>query len=76
MNDNIKSNALKFDDDTKVFRRVTNDGDKQHFQNDLEKLVWSEKWQMLLNFGKYKCLHTGHGRYCSRYYCQRKRLVK
>ena len=22
---------------------------------------WSEKWQMLLNFGKCKCLHTGHG---------------
>ena len=21
----------------------------------------SEKWQMLLNFGKCKCLHTGHG---------------
>ena len=25
------------------------------------KLVkWSEKWQMLFNFGKCKCLHTGH----------------
>ena len=23
--------------------------------------IWSEKWQMLLNFGKCKCLHTGHG---------------
>ena len=25
---------------------------------------WSgglKKWQMLLNFGKYKCLHTEHG---------------
>ena len=22
---------------------------------------WSGKWQMLLNFGKGKCLHTGHG---------------
>ena len=22
---------------------------------------WSEKWQMLFNFGKCKCLHTGHG---------------
>ena len=38
------------------------DGDKQHLQNDLDRLVkWSEKWQMLLNFGKCKCLHTGHG---------------
>ena len=22
---------------------------------------WSEKWQMLFNFEKCKCLHTGHG---------------
>ena len=30
-------------------------------QNDLDRSVkWSEKWQML-NFGKCKCLHTGHG---------------
>ena len=37
------------------------DGNKQHLQNDLDKLVkWSEKWQMLLNFWKCKCLHTGH----------------
>ena len=29
-------------------------------QDDIDKLVkWSEKWQMLFNFGKYKCLHTG-----------------
>ena len=49
-------------DDTKVFRRVNNDGDKQHLQNDLEKLVkWSEVWQILFNFGRCKCLHTGHG---------------
>ena len=61
LDDNITSNILKFVDDTKVFRKVNTDGDKQHLQNDLDRLVkWSEKWQML-NFGKYKCLHTGHG---------------
>ena len=44
-----------------MFRKF-NDGDKQHLHNDLNNLVkWSKKWQMLLNFGKYKCLHTGHG---------------
>ena len=33
----------------------------QNLQNDLDKLVkWSKKWQMLFNFGKCKCLHTGH----------------
>ena len=45
-----------------MFRKVNTDGDKQHLQNDLDRLVkWSEKWQMLFNFGKCKCLHKGHG---------------
>ena len=59
LDNNITSN-MEFAD-AQVFRKVNTDGDKQHLQNDLDKLVkWSEKWQMLLNFGKCKCLHTGH----------------
>ena len=62
LEDDISSKVLKFADDTKVFRKVTNDTDKQSLQDDLEKLVkWSEKWQMLFNFGKCKCIHIGHG---------------
>ena len=35
---------------------------KQNLQDDLDKLVkWSEKWQMLFNFGKCKYIHIGHG---------------
>ena len=50
---------LKFADDTIVFRRIQSDADRQHLQDDFNKLIeWSEKWQMLFNFGKYKCLHT------------------
>ena len=61
LDDSITSNILKFADDTKLFRKVNTDGDKQHLQNDLDRLVkWSEKWQMLFNFGKCKCLHIGH----------------
>ena len=61
LDDSITSNVLKFADDTKLFRKVNTDVDKQHLQNDLDRLVkWSEKWQMLFNFGKCKCLHTGH----------------
>ena len=42
----MSSKVLKFVDDTKVFRKVTNDLDKQRLQDDLDKLVkWSEKWQ-------------------------------
>ena len=34
-------------------------GDKKKLQDDIDKLVkWSDKWQMLFNFGKCKCLHT------------------
>ena len=50
LDDSITSNVLKFADDTKLFRKVNTD-----------RLVkWSEKWQMLFNLGKCKCLHTGH----------------
>ena len=44
LDNNTTSNILKFADDTKVFRKVNTDGDKQHLQNDLDKLAkWSEK---------------------------------
>ena len=62
LEDDISSKVLKFADDTKVFRKVTNDTDKQSLQDDLEKCVkWSEKWQILFNFKKCKCIHIGHG---------------
>ena len=35
LDDNITSNVLKFADDTKVLRKVNNNGDKQHLQNDI-----------------------------------------
>ena len=44
LEDDISSKVLKFADDTKVFRNVNNDTDKQSLQDDLDKLVkWSEK---------------------------------
>ena len=62
LEDDISSKVLKCADDTKVFRKVTNDTDKQSLQDDLDKLVkWSEKWQMLFKFGKSKRIHIGHG---------------
>ena len=39
LDDSIISNVLKFADDTKLFRKVNTDGDKQHLQNDLDRLV-------------------------------------
>ena len=68
LEDDISSKILKFADDTKVFRKVTNYTDKKSLQDDLDKLVkWSEKWQMLLNFGKCKCIHIGHGNMADEY---------
>ena len=62
LEDDRSSKVLKLADDTKVFRKVTNVTDKQSLQDDLYKLVkWSEKWQMLFNFGKCKCTLIGHG---------------
>ena len=53
---------MKFADDTKLFRKVKEIGDKQKLQDDIDKLVkWTEKLQMSFNFGKCKCLHTGSG---------------
>ena len=47
---------------TKLFRKTKEIGDNFFLQDDIDKLVkWSEKWQMLFNFGKCKCLHTGPG---------------
>ena len=58
----VTSKILKFADDTKLFRKIKGNGDKQQLQDDIDKLIkWSEKWQMLFNFQKCKCLHAGHG---------------
>ena len=47
---------------TKLLRKTKENGDKHNLQDDVDKLVrWSEKWQMLFNFGKCKCLHAGPG---------------
>ena len=62
LEEGVTCKILKFADDTKLFRKVKEIGDKQNLQDDIDKCVkWSEKWQMLFNFGRYKCLHTGPG---------------
>ena len=69
LDDDLSSKVLKFADYTKVFRTVKTDTDKETLQDDLTKLVkWSEKWQMLFNFGKCKCIHIGHGNVSKDYF--------
>ena len=52
LEEGVTGQILKFADDTKLFRKHKVIGDKQDLQDDIDKLVkWSEKWQMLFNFG-------------------------
>ena len=62
LEEGLTCQILKFGDDTKLFSKAKEIGDKQKLQDDIDKLVkWYEKWQMLFNFRKCKCLHTGPG---------------
>ena len=62
LEEGLSGKILTFADDTKLFRKVKEIGDQQNLQDDIYTLVkWSEKRQMLLNFGKCKCLHTWSG---------------
>ena len=45
-----------------MFKKNKSDADRQQLQDVLQKLTeWLENWQMLFNYGKCKCLHSGHG---------------
>ena len=58
----VTSKILKFADDTIFLKKNKGNGDKQQLQDDIDTLIkWSEKWQMLFNFEKCKCLHARHG---------------
>ena len=52
LEEGVTGKLLTFADDTKLFGETKEIGDKQKIQDDIDKLVkWSEKWQMLFNFG-------------------------
>ena len=38
LDDSITSKVLKFADDTKVFRKIKSDADRQHLQDDLNQI--------------------------------------
>ena len=62
LEEGVIGKILKFADYTKLFTKTNEIGDKIFLQDDIDKLVkWSEKWQMLFNFGKCKCIHIGPG---------------
>ena len=51
LEEGVTGNILKFADDTKLFRKVKEIGDKQKLQDDIDKLVkWSEKMADVIQF--------------------------
>ena len=62
LEEGVTGKILKFADDTKLFTKTKEIGDKKNLQDDIDKLAkWFEKWRVLCNFGKCKCLHAGPG---------------
>ena len=59
LEEGVASKMLTFSDDTRVFRKRREMGINDNLlQVDIDKLItWSEKWQILFNFEKCKCLH-------------------
>ena len=62
LEEGLRSEVLKFADDTKIFREVVSEVDRDVLQRDLDRLVqWSEVWQMRFNVDKCKVMHLGRG---------------
>ena len=56
----INSKIKKFADDTKVYRCIATEQDKNELQADLDTLLnWSTTWQMKFNIDKCKVMHIG-----------------
>ena len=65
LDEGLLSDELKFADNTKIFRRIDSENDREVLQRDLDRLVlWSEVWQMRFmrfNVDKCKMMHLGRG---------------
>ena len=68
LEEGLRSDVLKFADDTKIFRRVDSEVDREVLQRDLDRLVqWSEVWQMRFNVDKCKVMHLMRGNFGGNY---------
>ena len=62
LDNGLSSSVLKFADDTKLFRPVSNCIDSQELQLDLDNICrWASRWQMEFNVSKCKVIHYGNG---------------
>ena len=45
----VESPVALFADDTNVFREIRSDEDRQKLQQDIDELLWPNKWQLPFN---------------------------
>ena len=71
----VTSQLSKFADDTKVFRKMTNEDECAKLQEELNRLVaWSKEWLMMFNVDKCKVMHIGRTNAQHNYYMEDKQL--
>ena len=57
----VEYQVALFADDTKVFREIQSDEDRQKLQQYIDELlIWSNKWQLPFNESKCKVMHYGN----------------
>ena len=68
INEGITCNIYKFVHDTKIMGRVTTTAEKIWLQSNLDSLFsWSEKWQIELNFDKWKVLYIRNNNHYTKF---------
>ena len=56
----VSSSVKIFADDTKIYRKVAEEGDRSRLQDDLDAVAaWSDSWQLPFNADKCTTLHIG-----------------
>ena len=66
--DAVRSTAMLFADDTKVYRRVNSDQDRDVLQADIDAMeTWATIWQLPFNRKKCKLMHLGSTNQAFRY---------
>jgi len=59
--DEVSSLIYMFADDTKLYKGISTNTDRQQLQSDIDKLVmWSTRWRLLFNLDKCKVMTLGH----------------
>ena len=76
LEENISSKILKFADDTKMYREISCDIERDLFQEDIFSLAkWSDKWKMEFKINKCKVMHLGASNQKYKYHLNNEQLI-